>query len=647
MTKFSLRASQRILSVQRKSRQLLMESLEDRSLMAALASGIDTKAVDSAVADSPVVETAAITARKVTPNLTNRAAALVDDSYENNDTQATATNLGTLTAPKTLSNLVMADSGDWYKFTTTAPTTVNDKVTMSFVNSRGDLDLALYNAAGTRLRISNSVSNSETVSLSGLAAGTYFIRAYGYQGAQNPAYSLTVSVTSSTTTPAPVTDDTYENNDTFATARDLGSLSAATTISTLVMADGHDWYKFTMGGAGTTNDFVAVSSSSTQGDLDLELYNATGTRLAISDNSTNSEQISLAGKAAGTYYVHVIGFNNAVTPTYSLQIDPGVATSGGGGTGGGGGTPTPGAFDIQFRFTGLSASLQAVFEQAAAKWESVITGDLPSATYAGVAVDDLLIDASGVAIDGTGNVLGQAGPDAFRSGSRLPYHGEMEFDTADLASMQANGTLLGVIEHEMGHVLGIGTLWSTKGLLSGANTTNPIFVGAQATAAYNSIFGTNAAGVPVENTGGSGTRNSHWRESTFGNELMTGWVGPGSNMPLSRITIGSLADIGYTVNYAAADPYTRTSALTAIVSATVPTSTTTSSARVTTTQTTPVALPLASRYRDDVFAAVATGTSGDDRETAISNCSQQQHEAATDSLFANWDALLRGRNSWA
>src|SRR4029078_2809360 len=102
-----------------------------------------------------------------------------------------------------------------------------------------------------------------------------------------------------------------------------------------------------------------------------------------------------------------------------------------------------------------------------------------------------------------GSILWPAGPDSLRSGSDLPYHGTMQFDSADLASMLSNGTLLSVIEHEMGHVLGIGTVWGDKGLLVGAGTTNPIFVGAQATAAYNSIFGTNVSGVPVENTGGS------------------------------------------------------------------------------------------------------------------------------------------------
>ena len=53
--------------------------------------------------------------------------------------------------------------------------------------------------------------------------------------------------------------------------------------------------------------------------------------------------------------------------------------------------------------------------------------------------------------------------------------------------------------------------------------------------------------VPIANTGGSGTREGHWREVTFGNELMTGFVGAAGN-PLSRLTIACLEDMGYEVN---------------------------------------------------------------------------------------------------
>ena len=60
--------------------------------------------------------------------------------------------------------------------------------------------------------------------------------------------------------------------------------------------------------------------------------------------------------------------------------------------------------------------------------------------------------------------------------------------------------------------------------------------------------------VPVANTGGPGTFGGHWRESTFDTELMTGFVDIGL-MPLSKLTIACLDDMGYEVDYDAAEPY--------------------------------------------------------------------------------------------
>ena len=56
----------------------------------------------------------------------------------------------------------------------------------------------------------------------------------------------------------------------------------------------------------------------------------------------------------------------------------------------------------------------------------------------------------------------------------------MQFDTADMAMMETGGMLQGVIMHEMGHVLGIGTLWQSQGLVSGVGGANPVYVGANA-----------------------------------------------------------------------------------------------------------------------------------------------------------------------
>ena len=134
----------------------------------------------------------------------------------------------------------------------------------------------------------------------------------------------------------------------------------------------------------------------------------------------------------------------------------------------------------------------------------------------------------------------------------------MRFDTADLANLETGGLLQLVILHEMGHVLGVGTLWPTFGLLTGAGGADPFFTGVQARAAFDQIGGagyTAGGKVPVENTGGGGTRDAHWRESVFATELMTGFISNGSN-PLSTVTIGQFGDEGYSFNLGAADVYT-------------------------------------------------------------------------------------------
>ena len=527
------------------SRLIQFESLEGRSLLAGLQYDIGP------IAPLDFSDRVPAVVAKSAPQRLSAAAVLADDALEENDYWSAARNLGTMTATSTFSGLVMADSHDWYRFYLPATGTVEDAVAINFLNAQGDLDLRLFNSSGYRLRSSATTGDGERISLSGLAAGTYYLDVYGYYGAKNPGYSLAVS------RKAPLVDDTLEQNDSFSAARDLGSLAAEKTVTNLVMADSSDWYKFTMAAPGTSTDFVQIGFHSAQGNLQLALYNAAGSYLAGSASTTDVERISLADKGAGTYYVRVYGQAGATNPNYTLQIDPGVAVA----PPATAPTPVPapaptGAYNIEFVFSGLTATQQAFFEQAAAKWESVIVGDLPDASYYGRMVDDLLIEASAAAIDGVGGILGQAGPDYIRGGSLLPIHGVMEFDSADMNDMIADGTFLGVILHEMGHVLGVGTLWQDLGLVTGAGTANPQYVGMQGLAAYNAIFGTSAGGVPVEAGGGEGTRDSHWRESVFSTELMTGWVGPGSNMPLSRISVGSLADIGYTVNLAAADPYT-------------------------------------------------------------------------------------------
>jgi hypothetical protein len=70
-------------------------------------------------------------------------------------------------------------------------------------------------------------------------------------------------------------------------------------------------------------------------------------------------------------------------------------------------------------------------------------------------------------IDGPGGALAQSGSSIVRDATTsnghavkdggIPISGTMEFDIADLPESFKDGSLLTIITHEMGHVLGIGT----------------------------------------------------------------------------------------------------------------------------------------------------------------------------------------------
>ena len=106
-----------------------------------------------------------------------------DDGYENNDTLSTAYNLGTLTA-HTISSLRMEDSADWFRFTTSATGTSSNSASISFQNSQGNLQLRLYNSAGSLISSSLGTGKADDIA-QGFAAGTYYIDVFGNTGATN------------------------------------------------------------------------------------------------------------------------------------------------------------------------------------------------------------------------------------------------------------------------------------------------------------------------------------------------------------------------------------------------------------------------------------------------------------------------------
>ncbi|NNF42806.1 MAG: peptidase [Phycisphaerales bacterium] len=250
---------------------------------------------------------------------------------------------------------------------------------------------------------------------------------------------------------------------------------------------------------------------------------------------------------------------NFTRPSVQVDPKPSLGTEGAG-------------LDIVLTLTGFTPSQEAAFTAAEAAWEARLTG------YRSTSITSVAISGDATPIDGVGGILGSAGPTfvAFPAGYTMTTVGEMEFDSADIGALEAAGTLGAVIEHEMAHVLGFGTLWecnpcpnnssSCFGTTCDGVATDPDpnytdftgeFLGPAATSFWVSEFG--QTGTPdVELGGGPGTANGHWNEVDGGagltgitssdgdmrDELMTGWLNPGSFV--SDMTLAAFFDNGYT-----------------------------------------------------------------------------------------------------
>ncbi|HZA98860.1 MAG TPA: Ig-like domain-containing protein, partial [Gemmatimonadales bacterium] len=186
--------------------------------------------------------------------------------------------------------------------------------------------------------------------------------------------------------------------------------------------------------------------------------------------------------------------------------------------------PSGSSFDILVRFLGepTPGQRQAVAD-AQVRWENLIVSDLENVRLTAAAgrcgsespavndlIDDVMIFITLQPIDGPGGVLGSAGPCFIRNSNDLTVLGAMRLDSEDLDDIEAEGLLEAVILHEMGHVLGFGSLWSLQGLLADPSLpedeipADPHFTGAQAITAFNEVGGAAYpfGKVPVEDIGG-------------------------------------------------------------------------------------------------------------------------------------------------
>ena len=275
---------------------------------------------------------------------------------------------------------------------------------------------------------------------------------------------------------------------------------------------------------------------------------------------------------AGTYHVAVHAFTAFGPSTLKVTI---------------GDRPVD-PFDIELVFLdGGTDEQRVVIRRAARRWESVIARDVidwnhgtfdrvpagtcgPGSPAVADGVDDIRVFVTVGSIDGPGNTVAQSGPCWVRphplEGAQgiwlQPTLAAVVLDEADVARADSAGMLESFVTHEMAHALGfVPEVWKRHELLRnpsvpdspGADTH---FDGPRAVAAFDAVGGTGymRGKVPVENGAVEGFSDSNWRESVFGDELMSALL-TGESQPLSLVTIEAMYDIGYEVNLGAADEF--------------------------------------------------------------------------------------------
>lgn len=277
------------------------------------------------------------------------------------------------------------------------------------------------------------------------------------------------------------------------------------------------------------------------------------------ERGTGSESIRRF-LTTGNYFLQVMSYNNQ-TANYSVETGFQAAAS------------DDRKFSMTVAYTSgselLSPAMRNAVEEAARFWENVISYSSFNSTHS------ITITVGGVdqGWSTTGGILASAGYRDMAidiNGRWMPISGVANINNNPGAVNSLTSSVdkfRRVMIHEFGHILGFGSLWATNGrslINYGTATYN---TNTYAASAYGELLKTfSSTAIPLTampNQQGIIERNdgsnfSHWREEIFDREIMTHESEADVPMPLSQITIASLRDIGWNVNYGAAEPYSLT-----------------------------------------------------------------------------------------
>jgi hypothetical protein len=186
-------------------------------------------------------------------------------------------------------------------------------VDLYHLHAFGDLELRLYNSSGSQIASATSSTDNEHISVLVSSPGTYYIQVDGAFGSDYQEYDL--QWTSYSTGPV-YTEDNYEPNDTRS-ASSAGSNSDLSAFEGLALSeiDGlgsqadDDYFRIDVADPGFQRIYINATFFHSEGDIDIRLYNASGTQVAQSAGVSDSEAIDYLAPSTGVYYVRVFGPN--------------------------------------------------------------------------------------------------------------------------------------------------------------------------------------------------------------------------------------------------------------------------------------------------------------------------------------------------
>lgn len=440
-----------------------------------------------------------------------------------------------------------SDRQDFYQIDLATDGTVD----LSLRDFRQDVDLMLLDDNGTEVARSASDGRSNESIQQALKAGTYFVQVSPFSS--RGKYTLAMVEEGGGTivsSPTPSNLPISYNGNSGDNSSSIQSSPIFSQSGQVSATKSSNFYSFNVNQSGV---FTANLTGLT-GDADVRLVQDTNNNGAIDqgevlawqwERGTGNESIrKFVG--AGNYLLQVMNYNNQ-SANYNVDTNFTAAAS------------DSQQFSIRLNFgAGLGSindSVRGAIAQAAKVWENVIAYSSFNGTHT------LDVDVIGESNSDNWYAAAtnkQGVPD--KANQWMPTTGRVRINTNYANIFNSNPEYLtAILTHEFAHVLGIGTLWENNGraLINAKNDTYT--ADSYAGIAYGDITGTFApTAIPLSKDKDSAGNSiyGHWSEPVFGNELLTPEAeGTGVKIPLSQLTIASLRDIGWNVNYGAAEAF--------------------------------------------------------------------------------------------